>query len=156
KSYGAEYIQLMESIGQPVAHAIHNALAFEQAQRASVTDPITGLSNMRGFAEHMEREQARSRRSGLPVSLVLVSAENLHETAAGKAVTGEQVMASLAETIRGKLRESDMMARQSPDTFVILLSESGPNQTMDVLARMREDLGYLSSTQMLLISMGAS
>jgi diguanylate cyclase (GGDEF)-like protein/putative nucleotidyltransferase with HDIG domain len=156
KSYGAEYIQLMESIGQPVAHAIHNAMAFEQAQRASVTDPVTGLSNMRGFAEHMEREQSRSRRSGLPLSLVLVTAENLRETAAGKAATDEQVMASLAEMIRGKLRESDLMARQSTDTFVILLSESGPNETMDVLGRMREDLGQVSSAQTVLISLGSS
>ncbi|HWX39629.1 MAG TPA: HD domain-containing phosphohydrolase [Blastocatellia bacterium] len=156
KSYGAEYIQLMESIGQPVAHAIHNAMAFEQAQRTSVTDPVTGLSNMRGFAAHMEREQARSRRSGLPLSLVLVSAENLRETAAGRVATDEQVMASLAEMIRGKLRESDLMALQSTDTFVILLSESGPNETMDVLSRMREDLGQVSSAQTVLISLGAS
>src|SRR5262249_23463537 len=156
KSYGAEYIQLMESIAQPVAHAIHNALAFEQAHRAAVTDPATGLSNMWGFAEHLEREQARARRSGLPLSLVLVSAENMRELGSGNGGTGDLVMGSLAEAIRGKLRESDVMARQSMDAFVILLPESGPHGTTEVLARMREALARLSSERGLLISLGSA
>ncbi|HYM01223.1 MAG TPA: HD domain-containing phosphohydrolase, partial [Blastocatellia bacterium] len=43
ETYSSEYIQLIESISQPVSDSIHNALAFEQAQRAALTDPVTGL-----------------------------------------------------------------------------------------------------------------
>ncbi|HKV40538.1 MAG TPA: HD domain-containing phosphohydrolase, partial [Blastocatellia bacterium] len=68
-SYPSESVQIMESISQPLSDSIYNAMAFEQAQRAALTDPVTGLANMRAFTAHFEREVVRSRRSGTALSL---------------------------------------------------------------------------------------
>ena len=139
-SYSSEYIQLMESIAQPVSDSIHNALAFERAQRAAFTDPATGFANMRAFATHFEREQARCRRKGASLSLVVATAENLTSVVRKGGAGEDEFMSLLGSLIKQRLRESDLIARQSTSSFVLLLSESGPNQALEVLARLHEEI----------------
>jgi diguanylate cyclase (GGDEF)-like protein/putative nucleotidyltransferase with HDIG domain len=139
-SYSSEYIQLMESIAQPVSDSIHNALAFERAQRAAFTDPATGFANMRAFATHLDREQARWHRSGSPFSLVIATAENLTSAASKGGANEDEFMSLLGGLIKQRLRESDLIARQSTSSFVLLLSESGPSEALEVLARLHEEI----------------
>src|SRR5690606_25745332 len=55
-----------------VGLAVGNARAHERLVALASTDPLTGLANHRAFRERLESDIARSRRTGLPVSLVLV------------------------------------------------------------------------------------
>ena len=139
-TYSSEYIQLMESIAQPVSDSIHNALAFERAQRAAFTDPATGFANMRAFATHFEREQARCRRRRASMSLVMVTADNLTSVVRKGGAGEDEFMSLLGSLIKQRLRESDLIARQSTSSFVLLLSENGPNQALEVLARLHEEI----------------
>src|SRR5262249_12674194 len=155
-SYSREYIQSMESIAQPVSDSIHNALAFERAQHAAFTDPATGFANMRAFAAHFEREQARGRRSRASLSLVVATAENL-TSAARKGGAGEdEFMSMLGGLIKQRLRESDLIARLSASSFVLLLSESGPTEALEVLARLHEEIAQHLLLADLAVSVGAA
>jgi diguanylate cyclase (GGDEF)-like protein/putative nucleotidyltransferase with HDIG domain len=155
-SYSSEYIQLMESIAQPVSDSIHNALAFERAQRAAYTDPATGFANMRAFAAHFEREQARGRRSRASLSLVVATAENLTAAAHKGGANEDEFMSLLGGLIKQRLRESDLIARHSASSFVLLLSESGPSEALEVLARLHEEISQHLLLADLSVTVGAA
>jgi diguanylate cyclase (GGDEF)-like protein/putative nucleotidyltransferase with HDIG domain len=136
-NYTVEFIQLIESISQPVADAIYNALAFEQAQRAAMTDAATGLPNLRAFSNQFERERARSRRLGTPLSIILIRVNNLTEVAAKAGTTSELFMKSLGKLITQQTRESDLTARYCAESFLLLLPDSGVNQAAQLRNRLQ-------------------
>src|SRR5262249_43039409 len=52
----------------------------------------------------------------------------------------DEFMSLLGGLIKQRLRESDLIARQSTSSFVLLLSESGPSEALEVLARLHEEI----------------
>ena len=151
-AYGSEHIQLMESASQPASDAVHNALAFEQAQKAAFVDPVTGLSSVRALSAQFERERSRSQRLGLPLSLVAISVTKLD----GAVLVGENALSQLGKLIRQQVRETDLVTRQSDDTFVVLLPESGQDDVSDVRRRIREGVEELAFVGGVSVSLGSA
>ncbi len=151
-AYGSEHIQLMESASQPASDAIHNALTFEHAQQAAFTDPVTGLASVRALTSQFERERSRSQRLGLPLSLVAISVTRLDAAV----LIGENVFNQIGRLIRQQVRETDLVARQSGDTFVVLLPESGQDDVNDVRRRIREAVEELAFAGGVCVSLGSA
>jgi putative nucleotidyltransferase with HDIG domain len=137
ETYASQHIQLMESISEPASDAVYNSLAYQQAQRAAVPDRATPYSNL-VLSKEMDRERARSQRCGTPLSLVVVSVNNLNGAAASMNSTSEQIMARLGEVLKQQVRETDIVAPQTDNAFVALLPDSGQTEAGEVRIRMRE------------------
>jgi diguanylate cyclase (GGDEF)-like protein/putative nucleotidyltransferase with HDIG domain len=137
-AYGSEHIQLMESALQPASDAIHNALVFEQARRAAFTDQATGLPSTRALKAQFDREINRAQRLGEPLSLVVVSLDNIEEAAAAQGTGLDQVLSQVGKLLRDHVRESDILARHSVNTFVALLPDTGESVAFDVRQRIRD------------------
>ncbi len=90
----------------------------EQAAR----DPLTGLYNRRYFETSFERETARCRREGLPVSLVMLDIDHfkLINDSHGHAV-GDAVLRTLAGLLLAEVRESDIACRFGGEEFLLFL-----------------------------------
>ena len=151
-AYGSEHIQLMESASQPASDAVHNALAFEQAQQAAFADPVTGLSSVRALSAQFERERSRSQRLGLPLSLVAITVTRLD----GAVLISENALSQLGKLIAQQVRETDLVARQSDNTFVVLLPESGEDDVSDVRRRIREGVEELAFAGGVSVSLGSA
>jgi diguanylate cyclase (GGDEF)-like protein/putative nucleotidyltransferase with HDIG domain len=151
-AYGSEHIQLMESASQPASDAVHNAIAFEQAQQAAFADPVTGLSSVRALSAQFERERSRSQRLGLPLSLVAITVTRLD----GAVLISENALSQLGKLIAQQVRETDLVARQSDDTFVVLLPESGQDDVSDVRRRIREAVEELAFAGGVSVSLGSA
>ncbi|HKV41967.1 MAG TPA: diguanylate cyclase, partial [Blastocatellia bacterium] len=145
-SYPSESVQIMESISQPLSDSIYNAMAFEQAQRAALTDPVTGLANMRAFTAHFEREVVRSRRSGTALSLLVADVNNLAAAASQFSLTEEELISALGARLKRRLRETDLIARHGSASYVMLLSDIGSNEAIEVLARVHEAIARAGGT----------
>lgn len=137
-SYPSEYVLIMETITQPASDSVHNALAFERAQRALLNDSVTGLTNMRSFAAQFERERSRSRRFAAPVSLLMLRANNLESTAVRMGTTSEQILTTLAGLMTNEACNGGLVARHSSDAFLALLPETGAAEAADAIARINE------------------
>jgi diguanylate cyclase (GGDEF)-like protein/putative nucleotidyltransferase with HDIG domain len=135
ESYGAEHIQLMESISQPASDAVFNALTFDQTERDALTDPVTGLANMRVLASQFYRDRARSQRRGTSVAVMVVRLNNLEEDAARSA--SSDLLTSMGLLIKEQLRETDMVGRHSATSFTVLLPDSGRDEARRVHDRIR-------------------
>ena len=105
--------------------AVHNVRVHEEAQRLSLTDPLTGLWNYRCLRESLRREVERASRFGRMLAVLVLDLDHFKEVndtyghAAGDAVLGE-----FARRIRIGLREVDVAFRQGGEEFVVLLPET--------------------------------
>ncbi|HEV7960953.1 MAG TPA: diguanylate cyclase [Actinoplanes sp.] len=105
--------------------AVHNVRVHEEAQRLSLTDPLTGLWNYRYLRESLRREVERASRFGRMLTVLVLDLDHFKEVndTYGHAA-GDAVLAEFARRIRVGLREVDVAFRQGGEEFVVLLPET--------------------------------
>jgi two-component system, cell cycle response regulator len=123
------------------AVALDNVRRHEEAQRLSLTDPLTGLFNYRYLRESLRRElerAARFRRTLAVVALDLDHFKDVNDTYGHGA--GDQVLAELARRIRSIIREVDFAFRRGGEEFVILLPETDAAGGAALARRLRAEV----------------
>ena len=88
----------------------------------AIRDSLTGCFNRRYLDETLERELARSRREGYPLSLVILDLDyfkQINDTYGHLA--GDQALIVLADTLRADIRQEDVLCRYGGEEFVILM-----------------------------------
>jgi diguanylate cyclase (GGDEF)-like protein/PAS domain S-box-containing protein len=85
-------------------------------------DPLTGLLNRRGFQRELASHLARIARYGATGALLILDLDNFkdfNDTRGHSA--GDELIVSLAQALRARMRESDVIARLGGDEFAVLL-----------------------------------
>lgn len=103
--------------------------AFSQRLRreeaAADTDSLTGLANSRGFYEQLEAALLRARRYQHVMSLAYMDLDNFkHVNDTHGHTVGDQLLITVAKTLKESLRNTDVIARLGGDEFIILLTET--------------------------------
>jgi len=124
-----------------VSICFKNAVARQQVSQLTMLDPLTHISNLRGFEKDIAREIARARRGDVPVTVLMMAIDDYEELYVhyGK-VTGQFVMKKVAERISSDLRATDYMARLSDAGLAVLIPGSGEALGHDIAERMRNDI----------------
>ncbi len=134
----------------------------EELSELVSTDALTGLFNFRHFRTVLQAEMDRSKRSGIPTSLVMVDLDHF------KAVNdsygheiGNLALQHMAEILKSEVRTTDIVCRYGGEEFAMIFPETHLNLAVKVADRIREeiqnspvitDAGEISLTA----SMGAS
>jgi diguanylate cyclase (GGDEF)-like protein len=96
------------------------------ASRLARVDSLTGLGNRRAFEEAVAREIALARRSGTPLSLLIVDIDDFKQINDRHGHTvGDRCLRKFGEALRLTVRTEDMCFRWGGDEFVALLPETG-------------------------------
>lgn len=111
------------------------------AVQLATLDPLTQLSNRRGFEALAQHALNVCKRLSKPASLLFF---DLNEFKAindtyGHA-EGDRALVAFAEVLRDALRESDVIARLGGDEFVALLTDSTHAETLAVTQRLNRNL----------------
>jgi diguanylate cyclase (GGDEF)-like protein len=107
---------------------LHKERADAEALRLATMDPLTATYNRRTFHEIAERELARARRAGQPLSIIMVDLDHFRaiNEKHGQRV-GDEVLQRVADLVRAALRKEDMLVRFGGEEFLVLLPEvAGP------------------------------
>jgi diguanylate cyclase (GGDEF)-like protein len=122
--------------------AMEQRRSRDAAIRLSTIDPLTTLFNRGFFFAALEREIARSARSGRGFCLLMMDLDEL------KAVNdrlghfhGDRVLRAVGEIVSAGVRRIDTAARYGGDEFVVLLPETDPTGAYVVAEKVR--LGVL-------------
>jgi diguanylate cyclase (GGDEF)-like protein/PAS domain S-box-containing protein len=85
-------------------------------------DALTGLFNRRRFEEELERHVAHARRYRMEGAVLLIDVDALKAiNDSGGHRAGDAVLVAVAEVLRNRLRQSDVIARFGGDEFAVLL-----------------------------------
>ena len=112
--------------------------ARDAAIRLSTVDSLTGLFNRTFFFAAIDREIARSARSGRGFCLLMMDLDEL------KAINdrlghfqGDRVLRGVGEVITQGVRQIDTAARYGGDEFVVLLPETDPTGAFVLAEKIR-------------------
>jgi diguanylate cyclase (GGDEF)-like protein len=119
-----DLVTLRTFAGQ-AAVAVENVLLHREAERLSLTDPLTGLWNYRYLQVSLHREIERSVRFDRPLTVLALDLDhfkNVNDTHGHPA--GDAVLSEVARRLEAAVREVDLVFRQGGEEFVLLLPET--------------------------------
>ena len=118
--------------------------AVEAVGEEARIDALTGVGNYRLLDERLRYELTRHRRTGRPLSIVVLDLDNF------KAVNdvlghlaGDQLLREVADSLRTTVREADTVVRQGGDEFCVLAPETGAEEAALLVGRIKHGLRAL-------------
>jgi diguanylate cyclase (GGDEF)-like protein len=104
-------------------------------------DPLTDTLNRRSFFDLAEYELNRSRRYELPFTVAYIDLDNFKDVNDQRGhKTGDELLITVVETIRGNIRVTDILSRFGGDEFVILLPNTEGPAACTFLEKLHEHL----------------
>lgn len=138
KALSAEDCLLLEDFARRVAFAVHKTGVQEQLQTLAFADAMTGLNNYRAFRIHLEEEIRRANRYGHSLSLLLVDIDHFKDVNDRYGhLSGNRVLAQIADVIREAIRDTDIAARYGGEEFVVICPEAYQGDALVAAERLR-------------------
>ncbi|WP_303635874.1 PAS domain S-box protein [Stenotrophomonas tuberculopleuritidis] len=116
-----------------------------EARHLAEMDPLTELSNRRGFEAHLQQAITRVERTGQAASLMYIDLDRfkpVNDTWGHLA--GDAVLWAVASVLRHGVRDSDVVARLGGDEFAVILSGCTPRRAARIGGELLHTLSSLS------------
>jgi diguanylate cyclase (GGDEF)-like protein/PAS domain S-box-containing protein len=111
----------------------------EQLRYLAENDALTGLNNRRRFEREVNEQVGRAHRYGEQATLLMVDLngfKQVNDTYGHRA--GDQVLKTIATTLKKRLRSTDILARFGGDEFAVLLPHASTEQGQKIATGLRE------------------
>ena len=122
-------------------------------------DPLTKLADRRFAYEFLKRELQRSRRNGLPCSILMVDIDNFRAfNEEWWRAAGDEALAELAAKIQGFVRSTDLVARWGGDEMIVILVDTDREGAVHVGEAIRSKLreSQMQRAKTLTVSIGVT
>ena len=132
-------VTVLRAAADRVALSLATRRVLETAQRQATTDGLTGLHNRHFLAEQLRLMHSLAVRHGQPYSVVAVDVDglkNVNDTFGHE--QGDLALRGLANTMRKTLRSSDVAVRTGGDEFLVLMAQSGIDESRIAAERVRD------------------
>jgi diguanylate cyclase (GGDEF)-like protein len=138
-SLDEDALRMLEVIALQAGQAVLRAQLFDQTERLATTDGLTGLLNHRAFQSRADEALAQARRYGRACAVLLTDVDHF------KAVNdthghpiGDQVLKGVAQILREKARDTDLVARYGGEEFAVIMPETDGKGALVIAERIRE------------------
>ncbi|MFT4232233.1 MAG: GGDEF domain-containing protein [Leucobacter sp.] len=110
-------------------------------RRESVTDPLCGVWNRRGFEYFLAKAVATSERSGRPLSTVYLDLDGFKAINDRRGhVIGDQTLRDFARDMELRIRAEDVFARFGGDEFALLILDCDADEARVIAERLRGEV----------------
>jgi diguanylate cyclase (GGDEF)-like protein/putative nucleotidyltransferase with HDIG domain len=139
-SLADDELYLLTVIAEQVQRDLYQQLQFQRSHDEAMTDPLTGLHNMRYLASPgpiIPAEPATA--AALSYSVLYLDLDNFKPVndTYGHAY-GDTVLRDVAHLMQHALRPEDQIIRYGGDEFVVILPHTSPSEAAQVSRRLRE------------------
>jgi len=141
--FTAQEKEIAALLSSRVGLALANAALLQKTKDAAVTDPLTGIKNRRHFDAALEHEDSIRKR--IPAerrpmrSAILFDLD--HFGTVNKRFghqVGDRVLRLFADTLKSRIRNSDLMARYGGEEFIVILDSASRDEAMGIAEQVRK------------------
>ena len=138
-SFGDDEFELAKRFGDAAALALDNAQIRARLEHQAQTDPLTGLFNHRAFHERLRQALADASRSHHAVSLLMLDIDDFKRVndVYGHGA-GDEILRSLADTLKDAVRTSDVVYRLGGEEFAIVIASRSAQNAEQLAHRLVE------------------
>jgi len=128
-------------LASQIALQIERIRLFDEVERLSLIDGLTGVFLRRYFLERFDEEMSRARESGMGLSVIIADLDRFKRCndEFGHLV-GDAVLREVARTVKKNVREIDLVARLGGEEFCVLLPETGKGESLAAAERIRSSV----------------
>jgi diguanylate cyclase (GGDEF)-like protein len=132
-------LELLNTLVEPCAIAIENAILFQRTEQLTITDDLTRQFNSRYLNLYIGREIKRCKRHGIPLSIIFLDLDGFKSVNdAHGHLAGSRTLTEVGRILVEAVRESDILARYGGDEFVVVLPETPPSGALVIAERIRK------------------
>jgi diguanylate cyclase (GGDEF)-like protein len=138
RSFSRSESELLATLTIPIAAALSNSVRIADAERLSLTDDLTRLRNARYLRQFLVNEIRRARRYRSQLAALFLDLDDfkrvndLHGH-----LTGSHALMEVAAVVLPSVRDTDCVVRYGGDEFVLILTETGIDEAVQVAERIR-------------------
>jgi len=130
-------------------HEYTRFLAIEEAEKLSITDPLTGIFNRRHFDIELKKYMQDAKRSGLPLSLVIFDLDHfkkINDQFGHK--MGDRALITITKIFIENFRSNDQLFRIGGEEFAViacmnlLRASQMMERFMEILSEKKDEDGY--------------
>jgi diguanylate cyclase (GGDEF)-like protein len=138
-SFDDDEFELAKRFGDAAALALDNAQIRARLEHQAMTDALTGLYNHRAFHERLRRALASASRSHDAVSILMLDIDDFKRVndVYGHG-SGDEILRSLADTLKDSVRASDVVYRLGGEEFAIMITSRSPQSAERLAHRLVE------------------
>ena len=138
KKFKPDDFRILATVAPKAAAAVQNAMRYEEAHELAITDPLTLLPNMRQFNYFFEKELAKSKRHGYPISILGMDLDEFKgfNDQHGHPV-GDRILVEVAKLLKGVLRAEDLVVRYGGDEFIAALVQTNRQDALQLSCRIQ-------------------
>jgi diguanylate cyclase (GGDEF)-like protein len=153
----ARVVAQVERAAASGGSALARAVRTGQLERLAATDHLTMIANRRSFTASLERELARSVRSGKPVSLVMLDLDDfkLVNDVYGHPA-GDEALRNVAAALSIACRDLDTPARYGGEEFTVILPDCDEQGCLAIAERLRAAVAAAPAARPLTASAGVA
>jgi diguanylate cyclase (GGDEF)-like protein len=139
--YDKEDMTVLQTIANQTAVAIENSRLYEKTMKMAVTDPMTGLFNIRHLYSVLRLEIERASRYNLEFSILIIDIDNfkVYNDKYGH-LLGDKLLKAYGQFLVNNSRRPDTVCRYGGDEFVIVLPETGSTAVLHFSKRVLKKL----------------
>ncbi|MEG2805892.1 PAS domain S-box protein [Stenotrophomonas sp.] len=129
-----------------------------EARHLAEVDPLTELSNRRGFEAHLQQAITRVARTGQSASLMFIDLDNFKPINDSHGhLAGDAMLWAVANVLRHGVRDSDIVARLGGDEFAVILAGCSLKRARRIASDLLESVrGLTIPWDLQRLSVGAS
>ncbi|HYA24646.1 MAG TPA: diguanylate cyclase [Terriglobales bacterium] len=137
-AFNASDTQPLESVADICATAIQNAYYVDRVKQLAYLDGLTGIFNRRYFEMRIAQEIERARRFNCGLGVVMIDIDQFKRLNDEFGhLLGDEVLRQVSSILHQQVRKIDVVCRYGGEEFAILLSQTGPQQSLAVAEKLR-------------------
>jgi diguanylate cyclase (GGDEF)-like protein len=138
---GAAEENMIAHMASVISICLQNSIARQQVNQLTMLDPLTHISNPRGFETEISKEISRAQRLSQPMSVLMMEIDEYEDLLQNYGeVRSHFVLRKVAERVSSDLRATDSMARISGSRMAVLIPGCGEVMGQEIAERIRRDI----------------
>jgi len=117
---------------------------YQELEKISLQDYLTGLANRRYFEQQLKLELERARRMKHSSTIMMLDIDDFKKINDKFGhLEGDRALKALASELKQSLREADLAARFGGEEFIVLLAETSLEQGLIIAEKIRERISKI-------------